>query len=234
MNAAFPSFFRNAINLDTPRTIGNMTFGDASPATPGAWEVYSNDFATNILTLSGGSPTITVNPLGPFDTGIGIIDDALIGTNIVSANGFTKAGAGVPTLGGTLNDNLHGTVTVNAGTLPAVAAGATFDYENLVDAERTQFHLANGTTLEAAAQVGDIAATGAGISIAPGATVTLRKLGDGPVAFAEVGGTGAHGEFAGGRRQRANLAELGGRRRLGGGQHGRHDTRHSVWVPAPQ
>ncbi len=197
VNATFPGFYRNAVQLDTPRTIGNLVFGDALPASPGGWEIYTNDTAINILTLAGATPTITVNPLGPIDTAtLGavtpeVIDDAVIRPNVAAASGFTKAGAGILTLAGALNDNLHGTVTVNAGTL-RVAAAATFDYETVTDPERTQFHLAGGTTLESAAgQVGDIAATGAGISIAPGATVTLRKLGTGTPAFANVGGAGA-------------------------------------------
>lgn len=196
VGAMFAPFYRNAARLEAPQTIGNLTFGDSNPATPGGWEIYPNVITTDVLTLAGTTPTVTVSLLGPINTAtLGaspgeVIDDALISANLAAANGFTKTGPGVLTLGGGINDGLHGTVMVNQGTL-RVRAGATFDYETAVDPERTQFHLANGTVLEAGATVGDPQATGAGISIEPGATVTLRKLGAPSVSFANVGGAGA-------------------------------------------
>src|SRR3990172_7325451 len=42
VNTTFPGFFRNAVQLDTPRTIGNLIFGDANTSSPGGWEVYTN------------------------------------------------------------------------------------------------------------------------------------------------------------------------------------------------
>ncbi len=168
----------------------------SNPATPGGWEIYGNVVTSDILTLAGTTPTVTVNTLGPIDTAtLGaampeIVDDALLSANVAAANGFVKAGPGVLSLGGTLNDGLHGTVMVNEGTL-RVRAGATFDYETVVDPERTQFHLASGTVLEAGATVGDPQTTGAGVSIEPGATVTFRKIGAGSSSFTNVGGAGA-------------------------------------------
>ena len=95
---AFPGFYRNAIEVNTPRTIGNVIFGDSNPASPGGWEVYSNDYVTNILTLAGTTPTITVNPLGPIDTGRfsaatpELIDDVIVRTSILPAPRLYQGG----------------------------------------------------------------------------------------------------------------------------------------------
>lgn len=198
VNTTFPGFFRNAIQLDSARTIGHLKFGDSNTASPGGYEVYfpTGTEATNILTLSDAAPTINVTPLGPIDTAtLGsampeIIDDVIIRPSLASANGFTKTGAGTLTIGNIANPNLHGTVTVAEGTLRA-AAGVGFDYETVTDPERTQFHLMGGATLESATSIGQNAAGGAGISIAAGETATIRKTGTGSLFFSQVGGAGS-------------------------------------------
>jgi autotransporter-associated beta strand protein len=166
VNTNFPGFYRNAVGLDSSRTIGNMVFGDANAATPGGWEVYAVT-SSEILTLSGGTPTITVNPLGPFDTAtLGavtpeIIDDAIIRPSIDGTEGFTKAGAGTLTLVGSAN-TITGNVNLNAGTLrlrSALPAAATIN-------------IANGATLATAT---NLDATGGRIfNVAPGTTANLR------------------------------------------------------------
>jgi fibronectin-binding autotransporter adhesin len=194
----YPGFYRNAIQLDSARTIGHLKFGDSNTASPGGYEVYfpTGTEATNILTLSDAAPTINVTPLGPIDTAtLGsatpeIIDDVIIRPTIASANGFTKTGAGTLTIGNIANPNLHGTVTVAEGTLRA-AAGVGFDYETTTDPERTQFHLMGGATLESATSIGQNAAGGPGISIAAGQTATIRKTGTGSLFFANIGGAGS-------------------------------------------
>jgi fibronectin-binding autotransporter adhesin len=229
VNVNFPGFYRNAVDANTSRTIGHLKFGDANTSSPGGWEVYTSA-APVTITLSDAAPTINVTPLGPIDTGtLGdltpeVIDDAAIqnGVGIASVNGFTKTGAGILTIAGA-NPDLHGTVTVGAGIL-RVGATATFDFETVTDAERTQFHLSGGTTLQAAAGVGQNAAGGTGISVAPGATATVRKLGAGSLFFANVGGAASTLNFeseggtvsmdrdwnAGGALAAINLTGLGG------------------------
>lgn len=170
------------VQKDTPLTIGNFKFGDTNTGTGGAWQLTTA--AASVITLdnSGSTPNITVNPLVP----VSLADDALINLGIASALGFNKLGNGVLTLAGA-NPDLHGTVSVNTGTL-RLASTATFDYETVTTPERTQFHLANGTILEAQAQVGDVAAAGAGVSVAASGTATIRRLSAGSIA--NVGGTG--------------------------------------------
>jgi len=51
----------STIQLDTPRSIGSLNFGDADPATPANWTLGNNFDPANVLTFSGGAPTITAN-----------------------------------------------------------------------------------------------------------------------------------------------------------------------------
>jgi autotransporter-associated beta strand protein len=172
--AAFPGFARNAIQLDGARTIGNMIFGDSNTATPGGWEVYVAGVAAdynnpaNTITLAGATPTITVNPLGPINSGtLGDpspenIDDAIIRSNLAGTAGFTKAGNGTLTIagpginhdmdGGTTPirpQDLTGTVNVNAGTL-RVGAGALLDFEAVNTPAQLSFNVASGAILQSA------------------------------------------------------------------------------------
>ena len=104
------------VQVNSPLTIGNMTFGDTNPAagSVGTWELATTDPVTNILTLdnNGASPVLTVNPLEPD----GSYDDVYLGNNIAGTNGFTKMGAGILTLGSD-SSALTGTVFVKEGTL---------------------------------------------------------------------------------------------------------------------
>jgi autotransporter-associated beta strand protein len=79
------------VSLDSPRTIGRLIFGDTATASAAGWTVNNNGSAANILTLAGGTPTITVNALGPGK-------DATISAQIAGAATLTKAGAGTLTL----------------------------------------------------------------------------------------------------------------------------------------
>jgi autotransporter-associated beta strand protein len=100
--------------LDTPRTLGSLTFGDADPASPGSWLIDNNVDPANILTLAG-TPTITVNALGALAT-------AGISAEIAGTEGLVKAGPGTLSLSGP--NTYSGTTTVNAGTLNLGSATA--------------------------------------------------------------------------------------------------------------
>jgi fibronectin-binding autotransporter adhesin len=100
--------------LDTPRTLGALTFGDSVTATAGSWLIDNNLEPLNILTLAG-TPTITVNALGTLAT-------AEIAAQIAGTDGLVKAGTGTLSLSG-LN-TYSGTTSVNAGTLNINSATA--------------------------------------------------------------------------------------------------------------
>ena len=98
-------------HLDSARTIGNLIFGDTVTTTnPAGWVVDNNGGGGNILTLDGGTPTITVNTLGTNNTKSTTISAVIAGTN-----GLTKTGVG--TLNLTAANTYTGATTITAGTL---------------------------------------------------------------------------------------------------------------------
>jgi fibronectin-binding autotransporter adhesin len=94
-------------SVDTPRTIGNLIFGDTDALTAGSWLLNNNSDPLNILTLAG-TPVITVNALG---TGA----QAEISAEIAGTANIAKAGVGTLALSGT--NTYSGGTTLNAGTL---------------------------------------------------------------------------------------------------------------------
>jgi len=104
------------VRLDSARTIGSLIFGDTTNSSAAGWVLDNNANAANILTLAGGTPTITVNALGTGKT-------ATIGTVIAGSTAWTKAGAGILVL--TNANTFSGGFTVNSGgALVANVAGA--------------------------------------------------------------------------------------------------------------
>jgi fibronectin-binding autotransporter adhesin len=96
-----------SVSLDTPRTIGNLTFGDTNTTTAGSWLIDNNFDTLNILTLAG-TPVLTVNGLG---TGA----QAEISAEVTGTANISKAGVGTLALSGA--NTYSGGTTVNAGTL---------------------------------------------------------------------------------------------------------------------
>ncbi len=196
VGALFAPFYRNAVQLDTPRTIGNLSFGDAAPASPGGWEIYSNDYGTNVLTLEGATPTISATPIGPIDTGtLGaatpeLLDDAIIRPSLAGTSGLTKTGAGIVTLAGPAN-TITGPININTGTLR---------FDSAIPAT-APINLANGATigLGPGAGAGMNAVGGRVINVAPGSTVNIsvtasaelgRMVADNATLNVDIGGTG--------------------------------------------
>jgi autotransporter-associated beta strand protein len=95
------------VHLDSPRTIGSMTFGDTDTASAGGWTVDNNGNSANILTMQT-SPTITVNALGAGKA-------VTISARLAGSEGLTKNGTGTLILSGP--NTFTGPVHVAAGTL---------------------------------------------------------------------------------------------------------------------
>jgi autotransporter-associated beta strand protein len=96
------------VNLDAPRTIGSMIFGDTDVSSAAGWIVADNAVSANTLTLSGSTPTITVNALGE-------VKEVTISTVVAGSSGLTKDGAG--TLNLTAANTFSGATTISSGTL---------------------------------------------------------------------------------------------------------------------
>lgn len=105
----------NTVHLDGPRTLGNLTFGDTVTNTAAGWVLDNNGSGANVLTLAGGTPTLTVNALGG-SSGV------TLGVQLAGTAGLTKAGAGTLTL--TSTNTYTGATAINGGTLALSGNGA--------------------------------------------------------------------------------------------------------------
>ncbi|BCU77183.1 autotransporter-associated beta strand repeat-containing protein [Luteolibacter sp. LG18] len=100
------------INLEAARTIGNLTFGDATVGTAGGWTISGANTLT--LATTTGTPTITTNALGTAKTAtISSVIAGNGGLNVVSGGAN-----GTLTLGGA---NTYSGIT----TISTLANGAT-------------------------------------------------------------------------------------------------------------
>ncbi len=109
------------VNLNSPRTIGNLTFGDTDSLSAAGWILANNATAANVLTLAGSSPTVTV-------AGLDTTKAASITAVVAGSSGLTKEGSGTLSLGAA--NTFSGTSVVNNGTLRianASAMGSTAD-----------------------------------------------------------------------------------------------------------
>jgi autotransporter-associated beta strand protein len=103
------------VNLNGPRTIGNLVFGDTDTSTAGTWIIAAG--TGGALTLAGATPTITVNELGSGK--FGRINAVLAGTS-----GFTKTGAGNLLLANG-NNTISGAIVISQGNIQLNAAALT-------------------------------------------------------------------------------------------------------------
>lgn len=125
------------IHLDSARSIGNLIFGDTTTSTAGSWILDNNGTGTNILTLAGGTPTITVNPLGAGKT-------ATISAVIAGTSGLKKAGTGTLVLDAA--NTYSGTTAVTAGILRLTNASALGSSTTITMTSGAELDLSGGLT----------------------------------------------------------------------------------------
>ena len=100
----------STVTLDGNQSVNAIIFGDTTTSSAAGWILSPGTPATATLTLSGTTPTITVNALA---TGKGVTNTV----SLAGTAGLTKAGVGTLTLAAT--NSYTGTTIVNAGTLSA-------------------------------------------------------------------------------------------------------------------
>ena len=105
----------SVVHLDAAHTLGSLIFGDTVTSSAASWVLDNNSTPANILTLAGGTPTITVNALGAGKT-------ASISAVIAGTGGLVKNGAGTLSLSGA--NTFTGGLVVSAGELDT-SAGAS-------------------------------------------------------------------------------------------------------------
>jgi fibronectin-binding autotransporter adhesin len=116
------------VHLDASHILNSLIFGntDASPAAN--WFLDNNGDPTNILTLAGTAPTITVNSLGAGKA-------ATISAVIDGTQGLTKTGSGTLVL--TAGNTYTGTTSINAGTLTLDFTSPTAPTTNILNSTGT-------------------------------------------------------------------------------------------------
>jgi len=138
------------VRLDTARTIGSLIFGDTTTSSAASWILDNNGTAGNILTLAGGTPTITVNALG---TGKNATISAVIG----GSAGLTKNGAGTLVLTG--NNTYSGTTALSAGVIQITDPNALGTSSVVAANTGGELHLSGNITVN-----NSVALSGAGSS----------------------------------------------------------------------
>ena len=98
----------NTVNLDTPRTVNSLTFGDTATASPASWVLDNDGASGNTLTLGGAGPIVTVNALGSGST-------TTLRASLAGTGGFSKLGAGTLVL--SAPNLITGPLSVGAGIL---------------------------------------------------------------------------------------------------------------------
>jgi fibronectin-binding autotransporter adhesin len=168
-----------SVVLDTPKTLGQILFGDTNTATAGTWELRTNTSPIPVITLDNGAakPVIHVGPLTPTT-----FDDAFIGHGLAGTNGFEKTGTGIATLSPGVVHTITGGINISAGTLRAQSALPG----NVVT-------IGNGATLETGA---NFDGGGAGLAVASGNTANLRLTASNSISNVSPAGSTMNVHFA--------------------------------------
>jgi len=145
------------VNLNSPRTIGNLIFGDTDTSTAGGWTLANHGIAGNTLTLAGTVPTITVNTLGASK-------NVTISAVVAGTSGLTKTGGGTLALSGA--NTYSGGTTISGGLVQFISNG------NLGNASGSV--ILNGGTL-ASAQTAQVTMTRTIATGTTGGTIQLNN-----------------------------------------------------------
>lgn len=127
------------VHLDSPRTLGNLLFGDTDIGSAGSWLIDNHGDVGNVLTLAvgAGTPSIQVNPLGVGAT-------TTISAVLAGNQGLNKLGTGPLILTGA--NTLTGSLGISAGTLRLDPGNTTSVGSINVSGGGARLHV-NGATL---------------------------------------------------------------------------------------
>jgi autotransporter-associated beta strand protein len=157
------------VQLDSPRTLGRVVFGDLDFATPPLWRLSDNGSAANTLTLAGPAPNLHVN--GATSASGDTVDvpaanayPAELDVVLAGNSGFTKTGVG--TLEITKPATITGPLAVNKGIVQ-VGPGGFLAPSSVHLLTSQQLRVAGGTF----STTGDVtwnSGTGTGIIVSSG------------------------------------------------------------------
>jgi len=165
------------VQLDSPRTVGRVVFGDADYTSPGTWTLRDNGNAANILTLDGPAPTIEVGGFistpasDPTDVPAANAYPASLDVELAGTGGLTKTGVG--TLQIVRPATITGPLTITKGILQ-IGEGGSYSPSSVNIAVSQQLRVAGGT-FSTAGDVKFNSGTGVGV-IVSGGTASFQKI----------------------------------------------------------
>ena len=166
------------VQLDSPRTLGRVVFGDTDFAAPALWTLGDNGSSANVLTLatSVGSPALQVDaatsPTGDtVDVPAANAYPSTLDVVLAGTSGFTKTGVG--TLQITKPATISGPLTISKGIVQ-VGPGGSLTPASVTIATSQQLRIAGGT-FNTAGNVSWTSGTGTGIIVSDG-TATFQRI----------------------------------------------------------
>jgi rhamnogalacturonan endolyase len=166
------------VQLDSPRTLGRVVFGDIDFTTPALWTLSNNGSTANVLTLatSVGSPALEVDaatsPSGDtVDVPAAAAFPSTLDVVLAGTSGFTKTGVG--TLQIVQPATISGPLTITKGIVQ-VGPGGSLTPASVTIATSQQLRIAGGT-FSTPGNVTWNSGTGTGIIVSDG-TATFQKI----------------------------------------------------------
>ncbi|MCX6953572.1 MAG: Ig-like domain-containing protein [Verrucomicrobia bacterium] len=163
------------VQLDSPRTLGRVVFGDIDFSSQASWTLSDNGSAANVLTLAGTSPNLQVDALVTTGDTVDVPAAADFPANLdvvlAGTSGFTKTGVG--TLQITKPATITGPLTITKGIVQ-VGPGGSYAPSSVTIATSQQLRIAGGT-FNTTGNVSWTSGTGTGIIVSAG-TANFQKI----------------------------------------------------------
>ena len=166
------------VQLDSPRTLGRVVFGDIDFTAPALWTLSDNGSSANVLTLatSVGSPALQVDaatsPSGDtVDVPAAAAFPSSLDVVLAGTSGFTKTGVG--TLQIVKPATISGPLTITKGIVQ-IGPGGSLTPASVTIATSQQLRIAGGT-FSTPGNVTWNSGTGTGIIVSDG-TATFQKI----------------------------------------------------------
>jgi autotransporter-associated beta strand protein len=164
------------VQLDAPRTLGRVVFGDTDFTTPALWTLGNNGVSGNILTLAGTTPNLQVDaattPTGDTaDVPAANAYPATLDLTLAGSSGFRKTGVG--TLLIARPATISGPLTITKGIVE-VGAGGAFSPSSVTISTSQQLRVSGGA-FSTAGDVTWTSGTGTGI-IVSGGTASFQRI----------------------------------------------------------
>ena len=165
------------VQLDTPRTLGRVVFGDTDWTTPAQWQLSDNGSAANALTLAGSTPTIQVDaatsPSGDtVDVPAANATPSRLDVVLSGTSGFIKNGVG--TIEIVKPATISGPLTISKGIVQ-IGTGGSLTTSSVTISTSQQLRVAGGT-FTTTGSVSWASGTGTGIIVSSGSGSFQRIL----------------------------------------------------------